>query len=478
MTRMKKYFGLLMLTCVLITPQFVQGLEEESRVILTRDEAELRLLTDNTTIKSLEVAQIELLGNYSSVIEAGDKLEDLYGQLARYQFLENKYQNTMLSIDYALYFDLMIKGIGDGREKDLAVYIAELTAEDAITNSSLIEALTSRMDLELKFTEDDYAIIMSVGEYGEYQKLKGMFAEMGIDSPNLDNETIYDTFIYTMDVAPLSLQSALAMMQVNMEVVGASQVKGMNGLYDSILSMQGSADLMYANYISATNSTKASDAKLSQGLMTRSENRQVHIEEEKALLAYNQMARQIDSMTLSLKEMIGLDPSTTIDLAVYKEEPIAPQAIEDYLANALSERNEIISASADVALKESELAIMGEWFSDSSDRVEATEEALDDLNKALLQAEKDVQEDVIKAYNNVSYAALNVTDAENSLKIAEKEYEGWTLRSDLGYVLTNDLQAISISVISANNQLDQAKNTYHSAVNALEDASGIGPSYQ
>ena len=471
------FIGLVVMTLVL--PLAVQGEAGEASVYLTIEDAEALLLEENTSLKALEVTEMEILTSFNDVKAAGDSLESIYDQLTTYTQVYNLYNSTMENEAYSQYFALVNSGVGLGYEDDFDGYTVNLALEDPIANASLIDDLETRINLEASFTEEDYGSIITSTQYTQYQVLYNIFDALDMSDPNaISDEEIYDTFIKTMKVTPLSLQLSLAEVQLSGEVLSASLVSGMKALYDNILSLEVTEDLMYQSYVVAKDQAEASDARLAIGFESEADNRQSHIDASIALLNYQSMSRQVDNLMMALKEMLGLDPMVHLNL---NEDVTVSQEIEGlevYLSSALMDRNELTSIENDIRYKAYELETMSEWLKDSDSDVMDANEALLRLERDLIQGQKEVEADVMKAYNNVLVTQNALIEAQGNLGMAEKDHEEMVLRVELGQILDADLNALEIGLISSEASLLTAEINYRSAVMALENASSIGPGYE
>lgn len=382
--------------------------------------------------------------------------------------------------------------------------VVELTKSEAnglaIENSSAIRGMDANIyDLLKAHQEMKDSIVMLKGLYAllpryrylyyldpstitpeeqiELEGYKYQFAMLGITSPNLTNKQVYDTFIYPIEVGPDAMLVGVLSLGSSIEAAKVGIGLGANQLYDTILAMEDIYTVLEMNYDMAVVDKESFERKYNFGQVSLMEYQKADNKMIIAELEMNKMAREIDNLMLSLKQMLGLslDIELVLDPSIDSINVLEP--LEDYLDSALTKRSEIETLKYSINAKEREFEYVKDYFSSSSNQYKITEGELETLILDLKGTEESIEKemrsgyvDVLEKGNNLDIKAQDLELAENQLKELTKYYE-------LGFVSEAKKDGIKMLVIQKENDYISAKRDYINALYAYELASGIGPGY-
>lgn len=190
--------------------------------------------------------------------------------------------------------------------------------------------------------------------------------------------------------------------------------------------------------------------------------------------------RNIQNMEILLKSKLGIpmDREIILESATVKNTLKLHSTYDYYLKRALSEREEILSAQIDLNNRSRELDVVKQYFTHEllTERIDAqiaADEAETAYNEAVLKVTVDIRTgymDVVSKYNDAILALKDFNNAKKQFNSAEKQYEA-------GQIDFNTMLEYQASLKNSEIEYINAVYKYNNAVDRLNTASGIGPSY-
>jgi outer membrane protein TolC len=374
--------------------------------------------------------------------------------LPKYEKLYEKNSYTRSDSDYKKYLEL---------EEEL--YMA--TAMGADTT----EILTEMNGLGLSSNETSG--ILSVMESAEFDAYSDIFSSIGVTSPLSDKEE-YETFVYIIDVVPVTLEKGIGSMETGVEVAKASVASGVSDLYDGLLSMYEGLEMLTKSYELAEENYASLESKYEKGLVSSMALAQGENDVAVALLEKNKMAREIENMEMTLKQMIGLNLTQPISLdedLSYEEDL---WALESYIVLALNNRNELITLTNSIEAKEAELTSIKDYFSSTEPTYKIAEGELSNLSLELEQTKIEIELEIRQAY-------VEVSNTKNQLDVAYREYldiqddfEAIKKYYEVGLVPLSSVNSYELLVLQKESAYKGAIRTYNSTLTKFEAAYNLG----
>lgn len=456
----------------------------ETVLQLTKEEAQEITLENNNTIKSLDQTRKELLRGYSDLSDQMDLLEGLYNNLNTFEHLYTKNKNTRDNVSYNTYFE---------NSKQILTNTMRIEEIDEILSSPTddvdIESLTNEKNTlvsenetyqneitALGLTESEINNIISYEEYQNLQILQAQFGSMNINKP-LSKEEEYSRFIKPLYVTPYSFQMNITSMNLTIETTKESILSGVNQLYDGILTLKEVKTILIESVALNESNLNNSQVKLQLGKATKVDVTKAKNNLEIARMELQKMEREINSMKMNLKKMLGLEPTTTINLIDEVTEVHNLQDLYYYIGNALTNRNEIKLIQLSIEDKNNEFDYVDEYFSSRSEEYLIGESELKGLYLDLEYTKLDIEKEIRNAYMDVKEKKAAYELSIKELDQAITQYNNMQSYKELGYITSNTLNQLNIQKVQKENAKITAYRNYVNAYQALIDATSIGPAY-
>lgn len=197
-------------------------------------------------------------------------------------------------------------------------------------------------------------------------------------------------------------------------------------------------------------------------------------------LAIDILERNIENLAMTLKSQIGIPLDQKVEFVASSNYLSVKlySSYKYYIEKALSSRQEVLSAGADLQVKNNELDVVKKYFDHEklTERIDAqiaADEATIAYDDAVNKVTIDIKNgylDVISKYNEMVLLNSNKLSAKRQLDQAEILY-------DKGMITYIDFLNYEIAYNKARIDYESSVYRYNRSVQKLMTASGIGPGY-
>lgn len=478
---------------------------------VTKAEARTMAVENSNALRNLETSRQALLGqlaDYNDQMEAYDQIYTLYQD---YQDLLGKYKSTQADANKKAYFDYTL-AIATNQQAlgilaaDLGTLTAELAAiqasatledpksaeilakQDEIAamqaaidlKNSEISAATASIALLLAPTgplgTEQVAQIMTLTEYYTMVTYQGILSSAGITG-SLSNREEYETFIYPIQVVPNTFTSGVQSLELGKEVAAVSIENGVIQLYNGLITLQNFEGLLTDSYDLSKEQVRQVIARLQVGKATQIDLDMAQNSEKTAALELQNMRRQIESMMLSFKQLVGLTYDTQIVLEEKNYTVAQFKTLQAYIDSALKNRNEFKSLKITLDGANYIMGYLDDYY-DSDDYEYLIQDGEIELVEIDIEMQKAaIRHEITAAYQDVLEKQATYAYSQDDLQDAKDQRTRTQRYYDLGFITKLPLLQLDMLVVQKENAELSAYRDYIMALNQLESASQFGPAY-
>lgn len=467
-------------------------------VVLTRTQALDMALENNNNILRLDAGMNTMLRNFKKYKKLSDEItklldgfEDYKDEYEEISSEEFKAKQREISDKLGKYNELS-KRLEDLKKELEEIKKGSSNSDDSESDSSTRTEEEVKTDIDEVSNElqalDKVALDKESSEINEklakFEKEKSLYISMGLASPadgtpiKLTQEQEYNRFVKARDIIWHNLQTNLEKMKYQKEAVSESIKYGVETAYDNILFAQEGLKIQKQLYEKQQKDYNNILAQYENGRVSENDKNIAEKELEKLKLQVENLTRQIENGKIQLKQLLGIDLEKTVELTESIDTNInEPKDYDEYLSSALLNRNEIIAAKLDCEEAERTFDIIKDYLDeDDYDWMDA-ERTLNEAQTALLEAEKEVRQNIKNAYLDVTQKKSEVDLASKKLEAAQVQYNAVKKNYEAGRVALPMLWNVEIGVNSAKMNYNDSVIKYKTALKKLEAASKIGPGY-
>lgn len=427
---------------------------EEASVELSREEVGSRVVSNSTVIAGLERSLKSMTVSHGNLKDAMSGLKSVYKMLPQYEALEDAY-------------------IAVGSMSGYHDYLTEASKETP-DNVVIAALFTANPSLEVQVAEPEN---MQVSEYKDYLRVKGTFAAVGVNSPNISSSNEYKQFITPIYLTPMSLQVGIANMVIGIEDAKSGTEVGVLALYDGILTLEGYMELQELSYSLEKDDLRSATLKYSEGRLSKNDYETAINDEKIAELNRDIMERNVDNLKMNLNVMLGQDVTTDIILSSESKDVTGLEPVEVYITRALEERNELKTLANNESYKSREAGYIDDYYIPSSEEYKVVQLELNAYEIQKVQLEQQIKQEIYNAYLDILEKQENLVVKENALLDGKRQYSDLELNVELGFVTNSALEGFNIMVTQLISGYEEANREYHTAIEALDNASHSGPAY-
>ncbi|PKM93551.1 MAG: hypothetical protein CVU84_15345 [Firmicutes bacterium HGW-Firmicutes-1] len=477
---LKKMRGILCLVVVVslisATTVLTGATEPTKTIVLKKEEVGATAVKHSSVIRGMENDLEGMEDSYRDMRKGLEALDNLYDSLSTYKSLASKKTTTE----------------SDGRFNDMFVILPQKAGiEMALlteTNAATIATLTSDLNTintrigiiqadMIALPDAEEATLLTVLEYYQLQTIATQFAFLGINSANISRQREYDMFVYPLSVAPHAMQAGIDSMKLGVEAAKAGVSSGAEQLYSALLTLEGYYDLQTAAFNLKDSEFKSTTKKYEKGLVSKAKLEQATNEREIASLEKKKLERDLENLQMSLKQMLGIELTTGIDVYTPVDGKRVLNSLNYYITEALKNRSEIKIVDISISHKQLELTQVKQYFSSSADQSLIAESELLEKQLEKQEIQKTIESEIRNAYNDVL-----IKDEAFLIKLQELLYAKKSLADiiryyELGYVTQDAIDGYKISVMQKEIDYNDALRKCDDAHKAIKNASLIGPGY-
>lgn len=493
----KKYLsgilGVIVASTIFITSALNTSAEvSKETVVLTRTQALDMALGNNNNILRLDAGINTMLRNFKKYKKLSDEITKL---LDGFEDYKDEYEEISSEE-----FKAKQREISDKLEKynELSKRLEDLKKELEEVKNGSSESSGTRTEEEIKDDIDkvnkelqsldkeslDKESDEIKKKLAKFEQQKALYVSMGLASPadgtpiKLTQEQEYNRFVKARDIIWHNLQTNLEKMKYQKEAVSESIKYGVETAYDNILFAQEGLKIQKQLYEKQQKDYNNILAQYENGRVSENDKNIAEKELEKLKLQVENLTRQIENGKIQLKQLLGIDLEKTVELTESIDTNInEPKDYDEYLSSALLNRNEIIAAKLDCEEAERTFDIIKDYLDDDDYDWMDAERTLNEAQTALLEAEKEVRQNIKNAYLDVTQKKAEIDLAHKKLEAAQVQYNAVKKNYEAGRVALPMLWNVEIGVNSAKMNYDNAVIKYKTALKKLEAASKIGPGY-
>lgn len=273
----------------------------------------------------------------------------------------------------------------------------------------------------------------------------------------LSEEQRYN-LIKTRDLQPLEAKSKLTKAKNNKEVIENTLKLNIYTQYSGLLGVK---DMMDTEEKKITNLSDIYNKSLLQvklGMISNADankNKTAYINEKPVLL---KQQRQMEIAQMDMNKTIGEDLTKKYD-GFTKEifsDSTKIKSLDQYLADALKNRAEIINAEEDVKVKKSAYDLANKEYPNESERHnQQSKYDIAEAENKLETLKLTIEQEVTNSYNDLAKKAKSIEYAKKNFELAKKNYDDSVKRYELGMISKIELANKEISY-------KQAENNYKS----------------
>lgn len=447
-------------------------------ISLSREEAISLALNNSGTLRDMNESLDSLNETYDNMRDGIEALKSLYNKMSRYSALEGKYARTMANNDYSQYFQyqMQLASIQPQIAELQAIPADELTPEQSTKLAELLvelDAINTGISA-LNLSDSEIGKIITIAEYYEYAMIKSAYSSMGFD---FTADSIYNTFIYPIYVAPVTLKSNIDALNVGIETAEAGTISGVEQLYSSLLSLNSFYNLQASNYNLKKRIMDYTRGKYNLGLVSEMDYKKAVNDFKVAELEKNQMERKMDSLEMMLKQMVGIDLSRSIALSDEMDTDQSLRELDYYINQALTNRNEILTAQINTEDKENTMKYVKQYLSVESPTFGIAEDELNKQNLSTEITQNSIIKEIRAAYTDVSNKKADMQIALQDLKNTKNSLSNMQKYFDLGFITEDQIDGYKILELQKESNYLTAKMNFTDSIRSLNSAIEIGPAY-
>lgn len=229
----------------------------------------------------------------------------------------------------------------------------------------------------------------------------------------------------------------------------------------------------------------ANKVRFEHGLISNIELKESRYNYLKAQKAFESAQREFENMKRNFNLFLGVPIDTEYDELLFEElkRDVKIKPIEYYLERALENRLEKTVLESQIEMTEFQISIYEKnrvyetYTKVRKDYNEALRQ-LENLKIQLEQIKTDIENEIKSAYIEVKKEEYNLQSINDTLNMQLKNYERLQSQFEQGFIAKLVMDEVKIGLEELRNGRDLAMYVYNTKIMKLEEASGIGPSFQ
>ncbi len=211
---------------------------EEEIPVLTKEAFIDQVLTNNTTIMSLERQLDDLQEQANSVGQSTKGLVTLQKNVSEYNRVYELYEDESTQPTHMTYLNLSYKA-----------YLSSIMMGPALTVDETNELVAATATLT---GNGEISNMMSIQDYIIYQQLSAVFGPMGFSGKPIEKWQEYETFVYPSRIVPLQMGEGVQALKEGIRSAEDGLERGAAKLFDTLVMMQDLSLMLEKNYALAS----------------------------------------------------------------------------------------------------------------------------------------------------------------------------------------------------------------------------------
>jgi len=329
----------------------------------------------------------------------------------------------------------------------------EQTAIGTINNSISLKTLNKQTEL-------------AQNQYSDVQSAAQMALGRGLSSVQL--------IIYNPINAENLLNQAVTTQDVNTNSVRVDAYSK----YIDLLKANYAVNIQKALNDSLKKGNKETQMQLNKGLVSKNEARLIEINYLKSNYQLNSLEKSLDSaymvVNLAMGEDISKGYKTLIDNNIVPQEKI--KSLEDYIADALVNRGEIVNAQSALDAKKKLLEYdKATYHTDYRFYIQQKQYEFDKAENDLEEAKINVQIEVTNGYKTLDGYMKTMESQQINYDTEKSNYESAKIKYDNGMITLSQLQKAEIAKVQAQINFKNAQLNAWLEQTKMNNATSIGP---
>lgn len=362
---------------------------------------------------------------------------------------------------------------GDRTAEELAE-ITVLEGTKAAINASVATLATMKNAIDSEKRDE----ILTFNEFMKLEGLKMQFSFIGVYSGFIPKDEEYNKFIKPIYVSEIQIKMGIDSLSNAVNIARVNTQNGVTQLYKALLSLKG-----YYNIQSQAAEQKEIDIdilnrKIKYGLVTQNQIKKAENELKIAELEANKLHREIENLEMNMKLMAGIKLTAEIELVNHLRNPVISNNLEYYLEKALVNRTEIVGVDVSLKAKTEEFNYVKEYFEEDDFTYKITLNELEQLKKEKALIEKEIQQEIIIAYQDTEQKLQQKLVDKLAYEEAQRQYKELETNYKLGYITKAMLEGFEVLELQKQITYHNSIVDYNLGIMAIENASDLGPAYK
>lgn len=303
-----------------------------------------------------------------------------------------------------------------------------------------------------------------------YLQLQALFLDrLGIATPSLSDEEIYDNFIYPVEVLPNKLIDQYASLRIDRERVTSMLEGGVEALWWNMGAL-GTQKRLIEEYVGLLEvQLKADTVRFEVGKISELQFEAKKLELEVTQRDQLRLDRESENLDYRMRSLAGIEFKEPFSVKLLPI-TIAGDEIKSYevlLTESLRTRADAIRALRQVFSIRQELDVMEEWFDDDEPRYRAVEMSLLRAEEAYDATVRSVDAELYAAYDAALTKKEALENARGSYDMAMLDLDRVKALHSVGYVSDVDLTGAEMGLKQALLALESSVYQYNLAQQTL-----------
>ncbi len=437
---------------------------EEEIPVLTKEAFIDEVLTDNTTVLSLERQLDDLQEQKSQLAIQNEQLQNMFENVDEYNKLLNQYNLEKDIYTHRRYLELSYKS-----------YLNSLGMGPALSADELTELSNTTLILT---TNGEISTIMAISDYIKYRELNYGYKMLGFGDEPVSDLAEFNYFVYPTKIASKNLDAGIKSLYAGIESAKKGISTGSSMLYDTLLMMSETLNILEKNYNLLEKAYYDGDTLRNNGFVSNVELEALENDYLIAKFTLENFERNIDNLKMNVNQMRGAEIDQNFETKGSKVLIIQLMDIDVYVESVIKNDSDIISAKEKLNNQEEAFKLVEYYFPSSTEKYQQELSLLQSYRNdyELIKIEKEIE---------IRNDYFKVIEARNSYMVARQDFETMnntleevTVNYELGFITYDTINEVSLGVYQAANNLSESGRQYYDSLETLYIGSGLEIPYK